>query len=192
MTNETKQQILHDVEFLKTFDAPIIEGGQYYKSVVKTSLVMAGFYYFSYYLISFAYVYMGIHELTKPEGIVHVLNECLFETLIFGTIGALVLFVFFFMPMSSKYVLFKYSYMEHLKSGALINKKLIRFGQIIFNVFTIISFIAGSFLGVTLFGNFIALIFTMIFSGMIIDFEITRMGIPSLPGLITAVTGGKE
>lgn len=179
MANALKEQLLKDIEIMKTMDTPVMEASIYYTAILKKLGTFALVFLLSEFLISLAYSLMGNSILGELEGLEYI-TEPLHETMLFG-LGFLCVFGFFTLPQNlSKLVLFDYYYKDKLESGPFIARKIRQFLMLVYNFFFIVSFITGAYFGFFLIGNLIAFFAGLFVIPKIVALEFDRLALPSI------------
>jgi hypothetical protein len=179
MANALKEQLLKDIEIMRTMDTPVMEASLYYKAIINKLKTVVLIFLLSEFVISLAYSLMGNSALGKLEGLEYI-TVPLQETMMFGG-GFLCVFGFFTLPQNlSKLVLFEYYYQDKLQSGPFIAKKIRQFLILIYNFFFMVSFITGAYFGLFFIGNFIAFFAGLFIIPKIVALEFDRLAIPSI------------
>ena len=179
MANALKEQLLKDIEIMRTMDTPVMEANAYYRAIFNKLKIVVLIFLLSEFLISLAYSLMGNSLLGELHGLEYI-TAPLQETMLFGG-GFLCVFGFFTLPQNlSKLVLFDYYYKDKLQSGPFIAKKIRQFLILLYNFFFMVSFIAGAYFGSFFIGNLIAFFAGLFVIPKILALEFDRLALPSI------------
>lgn len=192
MDKKLKEKIHNDILFLKTFEPEITSANMFYGKMLTSALKMFALVVITQTIMVFIYMPLGLLDHFEYHDLHSAIHVGLRDGLIGGFIMGGGMFIFFFLPLSNKYTLFKESYFKHLQSGKELDEIFKGFSYLIWGIYLTLSFLIGIPCGGPGAGYFYSLIITFVFSGMIINFEFTRVGIPQLPTLISQLMGSKK
>lgn len=179
-TQGLKENILDDIERIKTLDLPIMDAGEQYKQIGLLILKIALLFMFGQYLTAQSSALMVEHYVGHLNGF-DLIAVPFRETLYFGTMVTLAFSFFFFPSMASKYVIFQTYYRKNLKSGEYIQSRIRFYQRALFNFYFIVCFITSLLCqGSLLAGNGIAFLLSIFFTNFLLSTEFERIGIPNL------------
>lgn len=122
-------------------------------------------------------------------------GERFISTLVVSSVLAIGWSIFYSLILSQaflKYIIFKQSIMPLLKTGEELNNKIINITKFHIGVYLVILLLSTIFNEHIAFDHFFALLGTFFISCIFIDSELSRIGIPELPGIIAKIGEGKK
>lgn len=176
-----KEAIAADVETLKTLDLPIMPAREYYRlNFLLMRHVFLKIYFTVLLTIVIPYVYHCYPLATAPE-----LLEAIGFFVLF-VFGLSLLFCLFLLSTLNQYVIVKHQLRTRLLTGDLIVDRIRFAGHVAYGIFTTIVVISPLFvqpayvLGVAI-GAFLI---SAALTGMVVEMELTRVGVSTLFALI--------
>lgn len=192
MDKKLKEKIHNDIIFLKTFEPEIISANIFYGKMLTSALKMFAFVLITHTIMVFVYMLLGFLDHFEYHDLHSAVHVGLRDGLIGGFIIGGGMFIFCFLPLANKYTLFKETYFHHLQSGQALDELFKGFSYLIWAIYLTLSFFIGIPGGGPGVGYVISFIVTLVLTGMIINFEFTRVAIPQLPTLISQLMGSKK
>lgn len=177
-----KQMISEDINVLKTLDLDIMPAGDYYKANLRLFLTVFLRMYLT--VAGAAVISIFLHWSSFFSDKWNGLWEML---LTFGGSFLLTGFIFLFIYETlNNYVIFDYQIRSKLQSGALIDKQIKRAGWVAYTIFAVVVVVPTIVFHpmAVLIAEFVAFFASGIFTGIIIEMEMKRVGISTLFTLI--------